>query len=380
VQLILVWHGYQTANASVAVVGARALWQAAGMALRTTVVMKTDISGSTMRFRVLLAADLQALLSEHRGFIERHAALAEGRIVKPAGDGFWLEFSSVTEAAKAAMAMQEELRLAQPNRGDDRLAMRIVIALGDAAYQDGDLVGDVLALAARIEAITPPDEIYLSAAARLAANQAEIRTELVDTFALKGFIEPVPVYRIEQRHRTRVMADQCILISDLRGFAQVMQADVAVVERVLDALHALTHAVAEEFDGTIRFSAGDAYCLTFVAVERAIAAAERLSERWSALDRRDSAGCAINIALHQGMLYGFRSFFFGPGLQLASQVQDASAASLPAGQGGIFVTDAMRAGLRQSAWHNRLERVEVRLRRAPDTALVVYRLRRAASA
>src|SRR5215831_5945867 len=131
--------------------------------LRTTVVMKTDITGSTARFRQLLAADLQALLSEHRDFLARHAAEHDGRIMKGAGDGYWLEFPSVTGAAKAAIAMQESLRLAQLSRGDDRLAIRIVIALGDIAVQDGDFNGDAFALAARVEAVTPPDEIYLTA-------------------------------------------------------------------------------------------------------------------------------------------------------------------------------------------------------------------------
>jgi hypothetical protein len=81
--------------------------------LRTTVLMKTDISGSTSRFHELLAADLQALLGEHRDFLARHAAKHEGHIIKAAGDGHWLEFRGVTGAAKAAIEMQEELRLAQ---------------------------------------------------------------------------------------------------------------------------------------------------------------------------------------------------------------------------------------------------------------------------
>jgi class 3 adenylate cyclase len=341
--------------------------------LRTTVVMKTDISGSTPRFRALLPADLQALITEHRALVARHAATAEGRIVKPAGDGYWLEFPSVTAAAKAAMAMQEELRLAQPNKGDDRLAMRVVIAVGDVAYQDGDLVGDVLALVARIEAITPADEIYLSAAARLAANQAEIRTAPAGEFALKGFAEPVPVYRVEQRHRTQVIADQYIVIADLRRFSHAQQSgDLAAVERILDALHEQTHAAAREFSGVVRFNAGDAYCLTFADAAQAIAAAERLSETWHGLSERDTCGCLINIAVHQGMLYAFRSFFYGPGVDVASQVQTAAATILAPDEGGIFVTGAVRAGLTQTAWHNRLQPVAVRLRSASAD---VYRLR-----
>ena len=80
--------------------------------LRTTVVMKTDISGSTSRFRELLATDLQTLLGEHRTFVARHSGEHGGCIIKAAGDGFWLEFPSVTGGAKAAIAMQEALRLA----------------------------------------------------------------------------------------------------------------------------------------------------------------------------------------------------------------------------------------------------------------------------
>ncbi len=119
-------------------------------------------------------------------------------------------FPSVTAAALAAMAMQEELRFAQPNKGDDRLVMRVVIALGDVLHEEGALVGDTVVLTSRIESITLPDEIYLSAAAWL-ANQTEIRTAFVDTFPLKGFPDSVSVYRVEQTHRTRVIADQFIV-------------------------------------------------------------------------------------------------------------------------------------------------------------------------
>src|SRR5215813_5870034 len=66
--------------------------------LRTTVIMKTDISGSTTRFRALPESDLHALLSEHRKLLTDHAAAHGGYIVKPEGDGFWLVFPSVTGA------------------------------------------------------------------------------------------------------------------------------------------------------------------------------------------------------------------------------------------------------------------------------------------
>ncbi len=197
--------------------------------LRTTVIMKTDIGGSTVRFRALPEVDLDALLTEHRHFVTRLAAAHDGRIVKPEGDGFWVVFPSVTAGALAAMRMQEELRLAQPGKGDDRLAMRIVLTLGDVLHQEGALVGDAVVLATRIEERTPLDAIYLSAAAWLAVNQAEVRTAFVDTFTLKGFPEPVSVYRIEQTHRTRVITGQDIVITDLHGFGAMAEASPMTV-------------------------------------------------------------------------------------------------------------------------------------------------------
>src|ERR1700730_18335140 len=344
--------------------------------LRTTVVMKTDISGSTARFHQLLAADLQALLSEHRDFLARHAAEHDGRIMKGAGDGYWLEFPSVTGAAKAAIEMQEALRLAQLNRGDDRIAIRIVIALGDIAVQDGDFIGDAFALATRVEAVTPPDEIYLTAAARLALTSAEIQTVLVENFAFKGFAEPMPVYRIEQRHRTRTIADTYILFSDLEGFGTMLDAEPssATVERILDALDALTRGTAQEHGGIVRFNLGDSYCVTFAEAAQAIAWAERLTRSWEAIRYQEQFGCNISIALHRGTLYTFRSFLYGRDVWIASQLQSASAKLLGSEENGIFVTAAVRSALFGTPPHNRLQPIALLPLPAALAGIEVYRL------
>ena len=339
--------------------------------------MKTDISGSTSRFRELLAADLQALLGEHRDFLARHAEAHGGRIIKAAGDGYWLEFAGVTAAAKAAIAMQEALRLTQLNRGDDRLSIRIVITLGDIAVQDGDFIGDAFALATRVEAITPPDEIYLTAAARLAlTSAAEIQTALVETFAFKGFAETMPVYRIEQRHRTRIISDACILYLDLNGFGKFMDADPgsSVVERLLDTLDGVTHDTAREFAGTIRFNLGDSYCITFEEAGQAIGGAERLSGSWDAA-LREQFRCAMSIGLHRGKVYMFRSFLFGRDVWVASRLQNATAKLLASGENGIFVTGAVSSALFGTPWHNRLQPVALLPLPAALSGMEVYRLR-----
>src|SRR5215831_19011887 len=344
--------------------------------LRTTVIMKTDISGSTSRFRELLAADLQALLSEHRAFLARHAEEHGGRIIKAAGDGYWLEFASVTSAAKSAIAMQETLRLTQLNRGDDRLSIRIVITLGDIAVQDGDFIGDAFALATRVEAVTPPDEIYLTAVARLALTSAEIQTALVESFVFKGFAEPMPVYRIEHRHRTRTITDTFILFSDLSGFGRMMDAGPAsaTVERILDALDALTRGSAQEFGGTVRFNLGDSYCVTFTEAAQAIAWAEHLTQSWEAIRHQEQFGCTISIGLHCGTFYMFRSFLYGRDVWIASQLQSASGKLLRSGEHGIFLSGAVRSALFGAPPHSRLQPVELRPLPAALAGMEVYRL------
>lgn len=341
--------------------------------LRATVIMKTDISGSTVRFRALAEAQLHALLIEHRDFLSRHAAAHVGRIVKPEGDGFWLVFPSVTAGALAAMEMQEELRLAQPNRAADRLAMRIVITLGDVLHEEGALVGDTVVLTTRIEAITPPDEIYLSAAAWLALNQAEICTAFVDTFPLKGFSNSVSVYRVEQTHRTRIIANQYIVFTDLRGFSRIIEtAPMTTVEKMLEALVGLTNRVAGEFSGTVRFSSGDSYCLTFVDAGLAMAAAERLSESWDAFVRQEQLPCHLNVVVHQGVLYAFRSYLYGPGINIAASVENASKRILAQDEGSVFVTGEVRSNLAEAAWDKRLQLIDVRSSQHPK--IDVYRL------
>jgi class 3 adenylate cyclase len=338
--------------------------------LRTTVIMKTDIRGSTVRFRALPEVDLDALLTEHRQFVSRLAAAHDGRIVKPEGDGFWVVFPSVTAGALAAMHMQEELRLAQPGKGDERLAMRIVLTLGDVLHQEGALVGDAVVLAARIEEITPPDEIYLSPAAWLAVNQAEVQTSFVDAFVLKGFPEPVPVYRITQTHRMRLIVDQYIVFTDLRGLSTI---PMSTVEKILDRLLELVGRVCRECGGTNRFGTGDAYCLTFPEPGLAMAAVERLAAGWGVFEDRERLRCPLNVVVHKGVLYTFRSYLLSSDLNVAVQIESATR-RLPPEDTSIFVTRQVRLDLVGTPWEERLQLVDVRPTGPRLAEIEIYRL------
>src|SRR6266436_3346545 len=306
--------------------------------LQTTVIMKTDIQGSTAKFRALPDVDQNALLTEHRQFVSRLAAAREGRVVKLEGDGFWLVFPSATAAALAAMSMQEELRLSQPGKGEDRLAMRIILTAGDVLHQDGGLFGDAVVLATRIESITPPDEIYASVTAWLLMHEAEVRTSLVDMFTFKGFPEPAAVYRVEQTHRMHIIDHRFIVIADLKFFGMMAESfHVTVFERVLDHFLGLVGRVCVEFAGTNRISRGDSYVLTFPNAAQAIVAADRLLEEWDAFQHLENLRCAMNIVVNRGELYAFRSFLLGADLSLTMDLETATS-QLASGDTSIFVT------------------------------------------
>lgn len=341
--------------------------------LRATAIMKTDIQGSTPRFRLLPEVDLEMLLTEHRQFVSRLATAHDGRIVKAEGDGFFVVFPSVTAAALAAMNMQEELRLGQPDKGDARVAMRIVLVLGDVLEQEGGLVGDAVVLATRIESLTPPDEIYLSASAWQAANKAELRAALVDTPTLEGFPEPVAVYRIEQTHRMRIIPDQYIVVTDLRGFGAIAETSpMSVIEQILDHLLELMRRVCSDFSGTHRSTTGDSYVLTFSDAARTMAAVERLAEEWNTF-QHEGVRCSMNVAVHKGVLYAFRAFLLSPDLNLAFNVEGATKRLESSGT-SIFVTGHVRKDLAGTAWDARLRPVDIERRRPRLAGIEIYRL------
>jgi class 3 adenylate cyclase len=296
--------------------------------------------------------------------------------------------------------MHEALGLTQSSTSGDRLSMRIVIGLGDTATQDGDFIGEVLALIARIETITPPNDVYLTTAACLALTHSEIQTVLVDSFKFNGFAEQIPVYRVAQRHRTHVLADAWILLSDIRGFHQFTEVEATSrIERVLDTLDLLIGVAAREFAGTVRSSVGDEHCLTFPDASRAMSAAERLGRDWAAASReqkfnlsinfclrlgRDWAAASreqkfnlsINFCLHRGTLNVFRSFLYGAGVVVAHEVLGTSIRRLGGGnEGNTFVTSVMQESLYGSPWHGRLELLfsDVSAARYPE--LKVFRLK-----
>jgi class 3 adenylate cyclase len=324
--------------------------------------MKTDIRKSTERLRMLSMPDLDSFMKEHKQFILDTVSKHEGSIVKGTGDGFWLTFPSVTSASLAALDIQENLRASQIGKGDsDRLAVRIIITLGDVLHQEEDFFGDAVNLAARIEVVTPADEIYLSQAAWLALNKSEVQTSFVGDFNLNGFPEPVKVYKILHEYRSRLIKDQIIVFTDLRNSTAFSDsASIKDFEEMLIHHESLHIQMCEEFAGIIRNNTGDRYFITFSDADMAIAGLSRLCVEWEKflIDKELTGKLPMRIGVHKGEFYLFRSMIFGREVNVAAMVSELAGRLSRPEKNCIFISGNVRSDLIGTKWENHLKRIE----------------------
>ncbi len=167
---------------------------------KLTTILAADVVG----FSKLAGADEERTLARLRALrsdlIDPTIDLHHGRIVKRTGDGTIVEFRSVVDAVRSPIEVQSAM--VDRNAGlspDQRIEFRVGIHLGDVVEEaDGDLMGDGVNIAARLEGICEPGGICLSGAA-----YEQVRDRLKENFAdlgekhLKNIARPVRVYAVK---------------------------------------------------------------------------------------------------------------------------------------------------------------------------------------
>ena len=138
------------------------------------------------------------LLSEHNRLIRGVLAVHLGREIKTVGDAFLVEFDSALEAVRCAMRIQ--LDFAQRNAANpaEPINIRIGIHLGDVVYREGDVFGDGVNIASRVQSSADAGEIRISEdVARQITNKIEQKLLDLGVLALKNISQPIRLYAVE---------------------------------------------------------------------------------------------------------------------------------------------------------------------------------------
>jgi adenylate cyclase len=165
---------------------------------RLAAILAADVAG----YSRLIGADEQGTLNRLRAIrteiVDPAIAQHRGRIVKTTGDGLLVEFTSVVDALQCATQIQTVI--AERNTGIDtekRIELRMGINVGDVVVEDGDIFGDGVNVAARLEGLADPGGICVSARVQEdAAGRLELAFDDLGEQNLKNIGRPVRVYRV----------------------------------------------------------------------------------------------------------------------------------------------------------------------------------------
>ena len=165
---------------------------------RLAAIVAADVAGYTRLMADDERGTLAALKAHRAAAIDPPVGAHGGHVVKSVGDGLLLEFPSIVEAVACTIDIQR--RMAERNRDvppGRRILFRIGVNIGDILVEDGDMFGDGVNLAARLEQIARPGGICLSDDAwRQVCGKIDVAAADGGIRRLRHVAKPVRVYRI----------------------------------------------------------------------------------------------------------------------------------------------------------------------------------------
>ena len=171
--------------------------EALGVERRLAAILAADVVGYSRLMEVDETGTLARLKTHRLELIDPAIAKNHGRVIKTTGDGMLVEFPSVTAAVQCAAEIQ--LRMARRNADVSAaraIQLRIGINLGDVIVEGGDIFGDGVNVAARLEGLAEPGGICVSAAVRdQVADRLDVAFEDLGEQSLKNLTRPVRVFR-----------------------------------------------------------------------------------------------------------------------------------------------------------------------------------------
>src|SRR5712672_2127364 len=168
------------------------------MERRLTAILAADVVGYSRLMGADEAGTIAALNVLRNDFIDGKIAEHQGRVVKLTGDGMLVEFQSVVSAVACAAEIQRGMggRNAKVPQ-DRRIEYRIGINVGDVIVEGGDIFGDGVNVAARLENLAAPGGITISHAVRdHVGNRLDLAFKDLGLQNLKNIARPIRAYNV----------------------------------------------------------------------------------------------------------------------------------------------------------------------------------------
>lgn len=170
---------------------------AARMERRLSAIVSADVVGYSRLMGIDEEGTLRRVKALRRDIMDPCVALKRGRVVKTTGDGFLVEFGSVVDAFHCACSVQRALITNSDGVADDQqLMLRIGINVGDIILDDGDVFGDGVNVAARLEPLAPIGGICVSRRAWEDLRRLGLPFEDMGEQTLKNIGEPIQAYQL----------------------------------------------------------------------------------------------------------------------------------------------------------------------------------------
>ena len=165
---------------------------------RLAAILAADVAGYSRLIGIDEEGTLARLKAIRADLVDPKVAEHRGRIVKTTGDGLLIEFSSIIDALRCAIEIQAGMIVqGETIPTDMRIAWRIGINVGDIVVENGDLFGDSVNIAARLEGLAEPGGICVSARVMEdATGKIDVAFEDLGEQRLYNIAKPVSVYRI----------------------------------------------------------------------------------------------------------------------------------------------------------------------------------------
>src|SRR6478735_5308291 len=167
------------------------------MERRLTAILAADVVGYSRLMTIDETGTLAALTSLRKNLVNPKISEHNGRIVKLTGDGMLIEFPSVVGAVACAVDIQSAMRTRNATEPAASIEFRIGVNLGDIIVEDGDIFGDGVNVAARLEGIAPIGGIAVSQSVRdHVGKRLDLTFEDMGERRLKNIEAPIRVYSI----------------------------------------------------------------------------------------------------------------------------------------------------------------------------------------